>query len=71
MTDSEHAGHDREDGELEDGEIDDAGFEETQEQEGEAGHKGWGGGRVEDVMVEAEVRVFPRRGCQPKNVSKF
>uniref|UniRef100_A0A8D0PR58 C3H1-type domain-containing protein n=1 Tax=Sus scrofa TaxID=9823 RepID=A0A8D0PR58_PIG len=33
MTDSEHAGHDREDGELEDGEIDDAGFEETQEQE--------------------------------------
>ncbi|XP_051000557.1 zinc finger CCCH domain-containing protein 6 [Acomys russatus] len=33
MTDSEHAGHDREDGELEDGEIDDAGFEETQNQE--------------------------------------
>ncbi|XP_063086081.1 zinc finger CCCH domain-containing protein 6 isoform X2 [Cavia porcellus] len=33
MTDSEHAGHDREDGELEDGEIDDAGFEETQEQQ--------------------------------------
>ncbi|XP_057165067.1 zinc finger CCCH domain-containing protein 6 isoform X2 [Ursus arctos] len=33
MTDSEHAGHDREDGELEDGEIDDAGLEETQEQE--------------------------------------
>ncbi|KAM5228132.1 zinc finger CCCH domain-containing protein 6 [Ctenodactylus gundi] len=32
MTDSEHAGLDREDGELEDGEIDDAGFEETQEQ---------------------------------------
>ncbi|XP_023573182.1 zinc finger CCCH domain-containing protein 6 isoform X2 [Octodon degus] len=33
MTDSEHAGHDREDGELEDGEIDDAAFEETQEQQ--------------------------------------
>ncbi|XP_020843173.1 zinc finger CCCH domain-containing protein 6 isoform X1 [Phascolarctos cinereus] len=32
MTDSEHAGDEREDGELEDGEIDDAGFEETQEQ---------------------------------------
>ncbi|KAM8946243.1 zinc finger CCCH domain-containing protein 6 [Pelodytes ibericus] len=28
MTDSEHAGDEREDGELEDGEIDDAGFEE-------------------------------------------
>lgn len=33
MTDCEHAGHDREDGELEDGEIDDAGLEETQQQE--------------------------------------
>ncbi|XP_076991243.1 zinc finger CCCH domain-containing protein 6 [Tamandua tetradactyla] len=33
MTDSEHAGHDREDGELEDGEIDDGGYEETQEKE--------------------------------------
>ncbi|XP_058523612.1 zinc finger CCCH domain-containing protein 6 isoform X1 [Ochotona princeps] len=33
MTDCEHAGHDREDGELEDGEIDDAGVEETQQQE--------------------------------------
>lgn len=33
MTDCEHAGRGREDGELEDGEIDDAGFEETQEQE--------------------------------------
>ncbi|XP_071064798.1 zinc finger CCCH domain-containing protein 6 isoform X2 [Dasypus novemcinctus] len=33
MTDSEHAGHDREDGELEDGEIDDGAYEETQEKE--------------------------------------
>nr|XP_031297109.1 zinc finger CCCH domain-containing protein 6 isoform X1 [Camelus dromedarius] len=39
MTDSEHAGHDREDGELEDGEIDDAGFEETQEQEAKEDEK--------------------------------
>lgn len=39
MTDSEHAGHDREDGELEDGEIDDAGFEETQEEEVKEGEK--------------------------------
>lgn len=39
MTDSEHAGHDREDGELEDGEIDDAGFEETQDQEAKENEK--------------------------------
>jgi len=39
MTDSEHAGHDREDGELEDGEIDDAGLEETQEQEAKEDEK--------------------------------
>ncbi|XP_060043315.1 zinc finger CCCH domain-containing protein 6 isoform X2 [Erinaceus europaeus] len=39
MTDSEHAGHDREDGELEDGEIDDAGFDETQEQEAKEDEK--------------------------------
>ncbi|XP_055984826.1 zinc finger CCCH domain-containing protein 6 isoform X1 [Sorex fumeus] len=39
MTDSEHAGHDREDGELEDGEIDDAGFEETQGQEAKEDEK--------------------------------
>lgn len=32
MTDCEHAGRGREDGELEDGEIDDAGFEETQQE---------------------------------------
>ncbi|XP_063299748.1 zinc finger CCCH domain-containing protein 6 [Pelobates fuscus] len=31
MTDSEHAGDEREDGELEDGEIDDGGFEEEKE----------------------------------------
>uniref|UniRef100_A0A8I3WZ48 Zinc finger CCCH-type containing 6 n=1 Tax=Callithrix jacchus TaxID=9483 RepID=A0A8I3WZ48_CALJA len=39
MTDSEHAGHDREDGELEDGEIDDAGFEEIQEKEAKENEK--------------------------------
>uniref|UniRef100_A0ABK0LJJ8 Zinc finger CCCH type containing 6 n=1 Tax=Rattus norvegicus TaxID=10116 RepID=A0ABK0LJJ8_RAT len=39
MTDSEHAGHDREDGELEDGEIDDAGFEETQDHEAKENEK--------------------------------
>nr|XP_014708215.1 zinc finger CCCH domain-containing protein 6 isoform X1 [Equus asinus] len=39
MTDCEHAGHDREDGELEDGEIDDAAFEETQEQEAKEDEK--------------------------------
>ncbi|XP_049989942.1 zinc finger CCCH domain-containing protein 6 isoform X2 [Alexandromys fortis] len=39
MTDSEHAGHDREDGELEDGEIDDAGFEEIQDQEAKENEK--------------------------------
>ncbi|KAM6178173.1 zinc finger CCCH domain-containing protein 6 [Rhynchocyon petersi] len=39
MTDCEHAGHDREDGELEDGEIDDAGFEETQEQKAKEDEK--------------------------------
>ncbi|KAL1787072.1 zinc finger protein CCCH domain-containing protein 6 [Sigmodon hispidus] len=39
MTDCEHAGHDREDGELEDGEIDDAGFEETQDQEAKENEK--------------------------------
>ncbi|XP_052039545.1 zinc finger CCCH domain-containing protein 6 isoform X3 [Apodemus sylvaticus] len=39
MTDSEHAGHDREDGELEDGEIDDAGLEETQDQEAKENEK--------------------------------
>ncbi|MEE6474859.1 hypothetical protein FKM82_010520 [Ascaphus truei] len=36
MTDSEHAGDAREDGELEDGEIDDAGFEEEQPKTQEA-----------------------------------
>ncbi|KAM8785417.1 zinc finger CCCH domain-containing protein 6 [Rhynchonycteris naso] len=39
MTDCEHAGRGREDGELEDGEIDDAGFEETQEQEAKEDEK--------------------------------
>ncbi|XP_058390598.1 zinc finger CCCH domain-containing protein 6 isoform X1 [Diceros bicornis minor] len=39
MTDCEHAGRDREDGELEDGEIDDAGFEETQEQKAKEDEK--------------------------------
>ncbi|XP_048208308.1 zinc finger CCCH domain-containing protein 6 isoform X1 [Perognathus longimembris pacificus] len=39
MTDCEHAGHDREDGELEDGEIDDTGFEETQEREAKENEK--------------------------------
>nr|XP_045003206.1 zinc finger CCCH domain-containing protein 6 [Jaculus jaculus] len=39
MTDSEHAGHDREDGELEDGEIDDTGFEETQDKEAKENEK--------------------------------
>ncbi|XP_021497635.1 zinc finger CCCH domain-containing protein 6 isoform X1 [Meriones unguiculatus] len=39
MTDCEHAGHDREDGELEDGEIDDAGFEETQNQDAKENEK--------------------------------
>ncbi|XP_039728541.1 zinc finger CCCH domain-containing protein 6 isoform X2 [Pteropus medius] len=39
MTDCEHAGRGREDGELEDGEIDDAGFEETQEQEAKQNEK--------------------------------
>nr|XP_033792728.1 zinc finger CCCH domain-containing protein 6 [Geotrypetes seraphini] len=49
MTESEHAGDEREDGELEDGEIDDAGFEdvqkekedvkETDKQKNEKGHR--------------------------------